>query len=295
MRGVEIDRQHRVPVFRGHIGQGLVAGDASVVHHNVDAVRQLLDQLRGRVIGADIQGNATPAQPCGEGVEIGLGLRHIQQHNFCTVARQGFGNRRADATGSSGHQGLAPGQRARPVVHLGRAGAQAQHLAADIGTFRREEKPQRTFQLILGAFCDIQQLQSATVAQLLGQGPAEAFEGALGAGGKRLVEAFRGAAENHQVCAVVEIFQQRLKEFAQLLELVGVLQVAGVEQHRLELGTMPGNPRRGLQRFGAVAVDGLGEFIGKPLHLGRERAAAQQQGAVHRTQAPGLPALQAYR
>ncbi len=147
----------------------------------------------------------------------------------------------------------------------------------------------------LGTVADIQQLQHAAVTQFLGQGAAEAFQGALGAGGERIAEAFRGATEDHQVGAMVEIFQQRLKEFAQLLERIGVLQATGVEHHRLELGPVAGDPRRGAQRFGAVAVDGVGEFVGERQHLGRQRAATEQQGALDGTQAPGLPAFQASR
>ena len=94
---------------------------------------------------------------------------------------------------------------------------------------------------------------------------------------------------------VVEVFQQRLEEFTQLLELVGVLQTAGVKHHRLELGAVPGNPRGRCRGFGAVAVDGVGESVGKRQHLGCQCATAQQQGAFDRAQASGLPAFQAYR
>ena len=126
--------------------------------------------------------------------------------------------------------------------------------------------------MVFGAFTDVEQLQDAAVAQLLGQGAAEALEGALGAGGKRVVETFRGAAEDHQVRAVLQVFQQRLEKFAQLLELIGVLQVAGVEHHGLELGAVAGNPSRGLA---AIGVDGVGKLVGKRLYVSCQRATTQ--------------------
>lgn len=95
--------------------------------------------------------------------------------------------------------------------------------------------------------------------------------------------------------AVVEVFQQGLEELAQLLELVGVQQITGIEQHGLELGAMPGNPRLGHQRFGAVAVDLLGQFVGEGVDLAGQRAAAEQQCTVHRPQPTGFPAFQADR
>jgi hypothetical protein len=103
----------------------------------------------------------------------------------------------------AGHQRLAPGQRAGPVLDRRGAGVQADHLTRDEGAFRREEKPQRAFQLIFGAFTDVE-LQVAAVAQLLGQErlkPSRA-RWALAANGRR----GRGAAEDHQVRAVRRFF-----------------------------------------------------------------------------------------
>ncbi|MNS78367.1 hypothetical protein D3C72_1119780 [compost metagenome] len=64
---------------------------------------------------------------------------------------------------------------------------QAQHLAGDEGAFGREEEAQGTFQLVFRAGPDIQQLRGRTVAQLLGQRAAEAFQGPLGNAGQRVV------------------------------------------------------------------------------------------------------------
>ena len=93
------------------------------------------------------------------------------------------------------------------------------------GAFRRKEKPQRAFQLILGTFADVDQLQGATAAQFLGQRTAETFQGTLGTGGERVAQGLRVTPQNHQVRAVIEVFHQRLEELAQLFELVGLHQV----------------------------------------------------------------------
>ena len=115
--GIEVDREHGVPEFRGHVGQGFIAGDAGVVHHDVDAVGQLFDQLCGGVFGADVQGDAAPAEACGEGFEIGFGRGHVEQDHVGAVTGQGFGNRCTDAACRAGDQRLAPRQRTRPVRH----------------------------------------------------------------------------------------------------------------------------------------------------------------------------------
>lgn len=138
-------------------------------------------------------------------------------------------------------------------------------------------------------------MQGGAAAQLLGQGTAEALQGTLGAGGERIAEGFRGAAEDHQVCAGLEVFHQRLEKFAQLLELVGLQEVAGVEHHGLEPGAVAGNPGGGEGRIGAVAVDALGQPRGDGADLLGQRAAADQQRPLDRTHAAGLPALQTHR
>ncbi|MNR28791.1 hypothetical protein D3C85_1461330 [compost metagenome] len=48
--------------------------------------------------------------------------------------------------------------------------------------------------------------------------------------------------------------QQRLKELAQLLELVDIVQFTGIEHHRLELGPEPGHPLVGLKFRAGKAV-----------------------------------------
>ena len=125
--------------------------------------------LRAGIRRANIQGHTAPAQACGEGIEVGASLGHVQQHHVGAVAGQGFGDGRANAAGGAGDQCFAPGQRASPVLNLSGAWGKAQHLAADVSTFRRQKKPQRAFKLSLGTFADIQQLHGGTLAQFLGQ------------------------------------------------------------------------------------------------------------------------------
>ncbi len=168
----------------------------------------MLHQLRGGVFGADIEGNTASTETGGQGIEIGLGLGHVEQDDFTAVAGQGFGNRRANPTGGAGDQGLAPGQRSAPVVDSAVAGAQVQDLAADVGAFRRQKEAQGAFELVLGLVVDVQQLQGTAVAQLLGQRTAEAFQGPLCTGGERIAQPLGRTAENHHMGARFEVPQQ---------------------------------------------------------------------------------------
>jgi hypothetical protein len=140
--------------------------------------------------------------------------------------------------------------------------------------------------LILGTFADMDQLQGAAAAQLLGQRATETFERALGAGGERIAQGLRVTPENHQVRAVIEVFHQRLEEFAQLFELIGVQQIAGVEHHGFEFRAVTGNPRRRHRRLGAVAVDRVGQAVGKGANFLRQRPATDQQRTVDRRSRP---------
>ncbi|MNP62923.1 hypothetical protein D3C76_1582600 [compost metagenome] len=106
------------------------------MHHDVDAVGQLFDQLRGSVLGADVEGDATSAEACGEGVKVGPGWRNVEQDDLGAVTGQGLGDGGANTARSAGDQRLASGQGARPVRHLGVAGIQANHLPGHEGAFR---------------------------------------------------------------------------------------------------------------------------------------------------------------
>ncbi len=55
LRSLEVHRQHGVPIFGGHVRQGLVTGDACVVHQDVEAIGQGRQQLFGGVTGANVQ------------------------------------------------------------------------------------------------------------------------------------------------------------------------------------------------------------------------------------------------
>ena len=73
LRGVEVDSEHRIPELGGHVGQGFVAGNTRVVHHDIDAVCQVLDQLCRGVGGTDVQRDTAPAQACGQGIKVVFG------------------------------------------------------------------------------------------------------------------------------------------------------------------------------------------------------------------------------
>ncbi|MCY1180845.1 hypothetical protein D9M73_213170 [compost metagenome] len=140
LRGLQVDGDHRVPEFLAHVGQGLVAGDAGVVHEDVDAFRQRLHQLLAGIRRTDVQRHATSAQARGEGVEFVLRLRHVEQGDHGAIARQGFRDGRADAAGGAGDHRMPAGQRPAPVGDLRGAGRQPHDLPGDVGALRREEE-----------------------------------------------------------------------------------------------------------------------------------------------------------
>ncbi len=92
-----------------------------------------------------------------------------------------------------------------------------------------------------------------------------------------------------------EVPQQRLEELAQLLELIHLHKRAGIEHQRLEFGPVTGNPGTAARYFAAVAVDGIGQPLGEAADLRGQGPTAQQQGALDRPQASGLPAFQTRR
>ncbi len=296
LRGIEVDVDHRVPEVAAHLRQGLVAGDPGVVHDNIDALRQRVHQLLPGVRGADVEGHGTTAEARGEAFEGLPGRRHVEQHHFRAVARQGFRDGRANAAGGAGDQCALAGQRLAPVVDLGAVGGKTDHLAGDVGALRREEEAQRAFQLVLGALADVQQLHVAAATDFLAQGAGETFQAALHAGGDRVLERLGGASEDHHLRALVEALEHRLEEVAQRHQLLEAGQAAGVEQHRLGPRAVLGGPARQLE----LSLDGgehrVGQLAGEGQHgLGQRAAPADHQRAVHRAHPAGLPALQAQR
>ncbi|MNI90712.1 hypothetical protein D3C73_1482710 [compost metagenome] len=94
---------------------------------------------------------------------------------------------------------------------------------------------------------------------------------------------------------MVEIFHQWLEELAQLLELIDLHQVTGIEHHGLEFRPVPGYPRGRHRGLGAVGVDRVRQTVGEGVDLFRQRSASNQQSAFHGAQSARLPAFQAYR
>src|SRR5471032_1951668 len=95
--------------------------------------------------------------------------------------------------------------------------------------------------------------------------------------------------------AVIEAFQDRLEELAQLLELVGMAQGAGIEDDGLEFRPLFGNPGRGAWLLGAEAVQRVGQALGKKPDMVGQGACADQQRPFDGAQTPGLPAFQTDR
>ncbi|MNT76931.1 hypothetical protein D3C72_2159930 [compost metagenome] len=106
------------------------------MHHDVEPVGQLFNQLRGGVFGADVEGDGAPAEARGEGFEIGFGRRHVEQDDVGTIAGQGFCNGGTDTARRTGDQCLAPGERACPVGDGRQTRIQANDLPGHEGAFR---------------------------------------------------------------------------------------------------------------------------------------------------------------
>ena len=295
LRRLEVDVDHRVPEGIAHLRQGLVAGDACVVHDDIQAFGQRLDQALRRVFGADIQGHRLPTQARCQSLQCVGSLGYVEQHHVGAITGEHFGDGGADAARGAGDQRLLAGQRARPVPDLFGAGAQAQHLAGDVSALRREEEAQRAFQLLVAALADVQQLHAAAAANLFAQRTGETFQRTLHAGGNGILERLGGAAQHHHARAVGQAFEGWLEEVAQLDQLLEAGQVAGVEYQGLELRTVLGGPAWQLQLALASAEQLIGELVGERQH-GRQQFAvtAQQQRAVHRPHAAGHPAFQAH-
>lgn len=75
--------------------------------------------------------------------------------------------------------------------------------------------------------------------------------------------------------------QQWLKELTQLLELIGVQQLASIKHHGFELGALAGDPWVGFPRAGAIAEHSIGE-------LRRDSADVGCQSAPPSNNAPSI-------
>ncbi|MCY1359923.1 hypothetical protein D9M69_465270 [compost metagenome] len=96
--------------------------------------------------------------------------------------------------------------------------------------------------------------------------------------------------------ALVQALERRLEEVAQGDQLLDAGEAAGVEHQRLELRPMLGGPARQAEVVLAVGEGLVGEARVERAHrVGQRAVAADQQGAVHRAAAAGLPAFQAHR
>src|SRR5699024_527013 len=102
LRGQQVDRDHRVPAGGVHVGQQLVAGDAGVVHDDVELSALLLGGLAdggGRVIGGDVDGECGAADPVRGLRELLTGRRDVGADHVRAVAGEHLGDGGADALG----------------------------------------------------------------------------------------------------------------------------------------------------------------------------------------------------
>ncbi|MNJ77594.1 hypothetical protein D3C77_751310 [compost metagenome] len=82
--------------------------------------------------------------------------------------------------------------------------------------------------------------------------------------------------------AGVQLAERRLEEIAQGDQLLGTLQVAGIEYQRLECRRVRGIPGRQGQAF-ATAIEFVAQSLQCRQRLLDQRPAADQQRALHRT------------
>ena len=213
-----------------HVRQLLVAGDAGVVHDDVDAaVRGLhvVGDPRRRVLGGDVEGQRgrrrCPSSPrCSSSAACGTSMpRTVAPSRCSTRAICSPMPRLAPVTSAT----LPVSGWAQSTVSagVGRAdGADADDLAGDVGRLGREQEAQRRGDGVLGVRGDVDELDGAAAADLLAQRAGEALEGALGdplAGARRPCSG--GVPSTTTRAQLVEAAQLRGEEVLELDELLG--------------------------------------------------------------------------
>ena len=195
----EVHRDHRAPAVLGHVGQLLVAGDAGVVHDDVDAAELLLDVVGDplrRVLGGDVEGEVVAVEllhqrltsslaACGTSMPSTVAPSRCSTRAICspmpreapvTIATLPSSGRAWSATLAAF---LVP---VRP---------EPGDLAGDVGGLGGAEERQRRGERRLGARRDVDQVDGAAAADLLAQRAGDTLERALG---DPLVERSRSAS-----------------------------------------------------------------------------------------------------
>ncbi len=260
-------------IVGGHVGELAVAGDAGVVHHDVDAAvlgpQVLGDPLRG-VLGGDVEH---------EVVALEL-LDERERARWPPAAR-----RRPTTSAPSRCSTRAicsPMPRLAPVTSAtlpssGRCqsatsgasvdgGADADHLPRDVRRLRRQQEGQRARDGCLGSGGDVDELDGGAAADLLAERPGEALERALGdpLGVRSVRSGVR--AEDDDAAARREAAQQGLEEVAQGDQALGGGDAGGVV-HEAPVGVA----RLGIRALGdAEPTEQLGQ---RPRPAGRRHRA----------------------
>src|SRR5699024_2434377 len=87
----QVDRDHRLPAVLGHVRELLVAGDAGVVHPDVDTTMVLPDVVGDALGGVgvrDVQGQAVPVDLLHHRLQLAGGLGHVDAEDRGPVAVQ---------------------------------------------------------------------------------------------------------------------------------------------------------------------------------------------------------------
>ena len=246
----QVDRDDRVPAVLGHVGELLVAGDAGVVHDDVDAAELVLDVLGDplrRVLGGDVECELVAVELAHHGLQLAGGLGHVDAEDGGAVAVQHPGDLLADAAARAGDDGDLAGQWPGPVRDvLGDGGGAVRpdpdHLAGDVGGLRRQQERQRRGERAVGRRHDVHELGGAAAADLLAERAGEALERALGDAFPSGVRGLRRSAQYDETRACLEAAQQWREELLQVGELLGGGDAGGVEDQALVLLALGGVP-----------------------------------------------------
>src|SRR4029077_8113014 len=116
--GDQVDTEDRVPAVLVHVGEPLVASDAGVVHHHVDAAvgpGEVLGDPFGGVLGGDVEGEVVAVQLGGQPDQVVGGLWYVDPDHGRAVAGEHSRDLLPDAAGGARHQRHLAGQGPLPV------------------------------------------------------------------------------------------------------------------------------------------------------------------------------------
>ena len=288
LRRGEVDRDDGREGVPLHVHQPLVAGDAGVVHDDVDAAELVLDVLGDplrRVLGGDVQGEVVAVQLAHHGLQLARGLRDVDAQDGGAVAVQHPRDLLADAAARAGHDRDLAGERPGPVLHLlghggGAVAADPDDLAGHVGRLRGEQERQRRGERAVGGGRDVHELDRAAAADLLAERAGEALERPLGDALTGGVRRLRGRAEHDDPRAGLEAAQQRGEELLELDEPVRGGDAGRVEDQPLVLLVGRDAGAVVLDRGDAEVVERGDHGLAQPAGAADDDRAADQRVAL---------------